>query len=299
MRSYLPFCRKDRIRKRESRQRRAPPRVNHDQVFLGEGHSNSPTSPNSNWFLKEKPPEEMRSTPTLTRAGGYEPFVVGRSLTRYSKELNRSDYRPSSANRYVRSHNDSDWRRGSMPVLPTSRLEVPNMAEERMVRLGMIPARSQEAIGHYPMGYMTAPHPRAKTRTKDKSRKSKELEDGRRRSGDVLMPVGEVQLWHMEDTMNPPPFPLPKEDYNTEGATWYHSRSLDRQSLGSSTSSYNYPRHGPQVYTSQNGRRISSTASPGHVSPTPPDTILEEYDEVETPEKLKRIHRVGVPILPD
>ena len=301
---HFHISRKDRIRKRESRMQRLQsfpsPGVDHAHVLLGMDRSNSiaVASPNnnSNWFLKEKPPEEVRSTGTLTRVTGNEPFIVGRSLQRYSKELNRSDYRPSSASRYVRSRSESDWKRGSMPVLSSTRPE----PEARMVRLGMIPPRSQQGGEHYPMGYMTAPHPRAKSQTKDGKKKSKELEDNRRYNGDMLMPVREVQLWQLEDTPNPPPFPLPKEDYNAEGATWYRSRSLDGQILAGQAAFYNYPRHGPQVHDSQNSSRgIPAEANPGHVSPTGTNAMLEEYYAAQTPEKMKRVQRVGVPILPD
>lgn len=267
--------------------------VDRDQVLLAMEPSKSMSMPvssksnNPNWFLKEKPQEELRSQTTLTRAAGNEPFIVGSSLARYSKELDRSSgYRPSSANRYGRSPSSaSDWKRGSLPVLSPSRSEAPHGAEERMVRLGMIPPRSSyDANGHIPMGYMTAPHPaRAKSPKKDRKRKSKELEESRRYNGEVLVPVKEVELWQYENTPNPPPFALPKEDYNTEGATWYRSRSLDGQDLLSSSVSYNYPRHGP--------------SSPR--SPTGVNAMLEEYHGAQTPERLKRVQRVGVPILPD
>lgn len=300
---HYHISRKDQIRKRESRMQRLQsipsPGVDHAQVLLGVDRSNSVAMPspnnNSNWFLKEKPPEEVRSS-SLARAAGNEPFIVGRSLARYSKELNRSDYRPSNASRYVRSRSESDWKRGSLPMLSATRPET----EERMVRLGMIPPRSQEGGEHYPMGYMTAPHPRAKSPTKDGKKKSKELQESGRYNGDVLMPVREVQLWQLEDSHNPPPFALPKEDYNTEGVTWYRSKSLDGQSLTGPTAFYNYPRHGPQVHNSQTpSRGIPTEAHLGHASPTAANAMLEEYYAAQTPEKLKRIQRVGVPILPD
>lgn len=277
------WARKDRIRKRENRLRRLSSRLEQDQIIMGMNASNtlplgSPNN-NSNWFLKERPPEEMRAS-TLTRAAGNEPFVVGRSLSRYSRELDGS--RSSTGNRYIRSYSDSEWKRASMPVLSPYRPEPPNVAEERMVRLGMIAPRTHEATGQYPMGYMTAPHP---ARGKDGKRKS---------SGNVLMPVRESDVWEMENNPQPSQFAFPKEDYNTNGAAWYRSKSLDGHNLMSPQ--YNYPRHGPQVHPSQTpSRKISTGVSPGHSPTGVPSTITEEQE----PEKLKRIQRVGVPILPD
>lgn len=277
------WARKDRLRKRENRLRRLSSRLEQDQIVMGMNATNNLPlgSPNStsNWVLKEKPPEEMRAS-TLTRAAGNEPFIVGRSLSRYSRELDRSHH--PSMSRYVRSYSDSEWKRGSMPVLSPYRQEPTNAAEERMVRLGMIAPRSHEAIGQYPVGYMTAPHP---ARGKDGKRKS---------NGNVVMTAREADGWEMENNPNLPQFVISGEDYNTKGATWYRSRSLDPQSFANSMSpQYNYPRHGPQVHGSHSPTRRPS--SPG-VSPTGvPSTIIEEQE----PEKLKRIQRVGVPILPD
>ena len=275
------------MRKREERLQRRMATLDRGQVLVGVDPSNSMSSTNTNpnWYLKEKSQEELRSPNTLTRVTGNEPFIVGKSLTRYSKELDRS--RPSSANRYGRSHSSSEfeWKRGSLPV-QQPRTEAPNAAEERMVRLGMIPPRSSyEANGHIHMGYMTAPHPRTKSPIKNVKRRS---------DGEVLVPLREVELW---DSSNPRPFTLPKEDYNTEGITWYRSKSLDGDNLISSTASYNYPMHGPQLHHSQNasGRVLSH---PGDVSPTAVHAV-REYHATQEPEKLKRVKRVGVPTLPD
>lgn len=290
------FFRKDRLRKRENRRLQRQARLERDQVMAGVGRSNSMPilneNDNSNWFLKEKPPEEMRKATTLTRAGGYEPFVVGKSIKRYSEELDRSSgYLPSSANRYVRPQGSSaEWKRGSLPAQLSSRPEGPHAAEERMVRLGMIPPRSHVVDGHYPVGYMTTPHPRASSPTKGGRRKERFHS-----TGDVLMPLEENKLWQMENSSNPPPFPLPKEDYNTEGATWYRSRSLDGPILVGSTSSY--PRHGPQVYS--NSQHPNGRINRGDVSPIATSAIQEEYHTGHTQDKIKRVQRVGVPILPD
>ena len=284
---FLHYSRKDRMRKREERLQRRMATLDRSQVLVGVEPSSTMSSSsahtNPNWYLVEKSQEESaRSSPgTLTRVTGNEPFVVGRSLARYSKELDNS--RPSSANRYGRSQSSSEfeWRRGSLPLQPT-RIEGVNSAEERMARLGMIPPRSHDAAGHFPMGYMTAPHPRKNVPMKYVPRRS---------DGDVLIPVKEVELW---DSSSPPPFPISKEDYNTEGVTWYRSKSLDGDNLISSSVSYSYPINGPQAHQSQNGRVVSNS----NLFPSAASAV-QEYHPAQEPEKLKRIQRVGVPTLPE
>lgn len=311
-----------------------------------------PTNNNTNWYLKEKPHEELRSPPTLTRAAGDEPFIVGTSIVRYSRELDRSssyNYRPSTADKYV-------GYQMNRPVQSLSRTEAPNEAETRMVRLGMIPPRPASANEHIPLGYYTEPG-RAKSQKgkdgkrkskeleesrkynadarsgvipptpastnghissgyytepgknkspkgKDGKRKSKELEDSRRYKGEVLVPVREVQLWPMENSSNQPPYTLPKEDYDTDGATWYYSRSIDGQSLTSSRSenalyppaaTENYPGHSSQ---NVNGRIVASSIQ-RDTSPTTPKVMADQFHADQDPDKLKRVKRVGVPILPE
>lgn len=360
--SYI--IRKDRQRKHENRLQATQHHVNvdQDQDFVGvEPNSMAmvSTSSNPNWFLQEKPHDELRSPPTLTRAAGDEPFIVGTSIVRYSKELDRSSsYRPSTAQKYVGHRNSSEWKRAAHSPAIT---EVPYGAEYRMVRLGMIPPRPVDANGHFPPGYYTEPG-RAKSskkkggkwkskeleesgryngevrsgmipqrpldangniplgyftvpgkakspKGKDGKRKSKEIEESRRYNGEVLVPGREVQLWSLESSSTRPTFALPKEDYNTEGATWYYSRSPDGQSLTSSRSenslyrpsaSINYPRHGPQISSSQNvnGRSVA-VPPPQDVSPTTARAIADQYYASQDPDKLKRVKRVGVPILPE
>ena len=311
-----------------------------------------PTNNNSNWYLKEKPHEEFRSPTTLTRAAGDEPFIVGTSIVRYSRELDRSssyNYRPSTADKYV------GYQR-NLPVQSLSRTEAPNEAETRMVRLGMIPPRPAGANGHIPVGYYTEPG-RAKSQKgkngkrkskepkeirtynedarsgvipprpmsanghipsgyytepgknkspkgKDGKRESRELEDSGRYKGEVLVPVREVQLWPLENSSNQPPYPLPKEDYDTDGATWYYARSTDGQSLASSRSesalippsaAENYPRHGSQ---NVNGR-IAAPSLQWDASPTTAKVMDDQFHADLDPDKLKRVKRVGVPILPE
>lgn len=304
-----------------------------------------PTNNNSNWYFKEKPPEEFRSPPTLTRAAGDEPFVVGTSIVRYSKELDRSssyNYRPVAAEKYLGYHSSSQWNR---PVQSLSRIEAPNAAETRMVRLGMIPPRPASvngniplgyytepargksakgkdgktklkeieeerptkvpprpvsANGHIPTGYMTEPGRNRPPKGKEGKRKSKDLEDSRQYKGEVLVPVREVQLWPMESSSNQTPFPLPKEDYNTEGATWYYARSADGQMLTASKSEDLV--YAPSA-TDDYPRRASQNVNGGIVASSPPrdvsQTTADQFHAAEDQDKLKRIMRVGVPILPD
>ena len=311
-----------------------------------------PTNNNTNWYLKEKPSEEFRSPTTLTRAAGDEPFIVGTSLVRYSRELDRSgsyNYRPSTAEKYV------GYQR-NLPIRSLSIKEAPNEAETRMVRLGMIPPRPISANGHIPVGYYTEPG-RAKSQKgknakrkskelaeirnynddarsgvtpprptsangyipsgyytepgknkspkgKDGKRKSRELEDSGRYKGEVLVPVREVQLWPLENASNQPPYSIPKEDYGTDGATWYYGRSSDGQSLTSSRSestlyppsaAENYPGHGPQ---NANGR-MAAPSLQWDASPTTAKVMDDQFHADQDPDKLKRVKRVGVPILPE
>ncbi|XP_078347772.1 uncharacterized protein LOC144632888 [Oculina patagonica] len=360
------WARKDRKRKRENRLQQQQERhfanvnVKHDVVGP---QSNSmalvPVNNNTNWYLSEKPHDEFRSPPTYTRAAGDEPFLVGNSIVRYSKELDRSssyNYRPVTAEKYAGYHSSSQWNR---PVHTLARLEAPNEAETRMVRLGMIPPRPLSANGnipsgyytepgrgksskgkdgkkkireiedsrryheeerpgmipprpvsangHIPAGYLTEPGRGKSPKGKDGKKKSKELEDSRRHRGEVLVPVREVQLWPIEESSSnhPAPFPLPKEDYNTDGATWYYSRPLDGQSATSSKSAEhlvyppsptgNYPGHGSQ---NVNGRIVTSSL-PHNVSPTSPKVMADLFHANDNPDKLKRVQRVGVPILPE
>ena len=295
-----------------------------------------PTNNNTNWYFKEKPHEEFRSPTTLTRAAGDEPFIVGTSIVRYSRELDRSssyNYRPSTAEKYV------GYQR-NFPVQSLSRTEAPNEAETRMVRLGMIPPRPASANGHIPLGYYTEPgrarsqkgkndkskskepeeirkyngdarsvviQPRPTSsnghipsgyytepgknkspKGKDGKRKSKELEDSGRYKGEVLVPVREVQLWPLENSSNQTPYPLPKEDYDTDGVTWYYARSANGQSLTSSRSeSALYP---------------PSAAAPSLQLDALPSTgkvMDDQFQADQDPDKLKRVKRVGVPILPE
>ena len=274
------------------------PQANINQELVGIP-SNSmtlvPTNNNTNWYLKEKPHEEFRSTTTLTRAVGDEPFVVGTSIARYSRELDRSssyNYRPSTADKYVAYQRNPP------------RTEAPNEAETRMVRLGMIPPRPASANGHIPSGYYTEPGKVKSPKGKDGKRKSKELEDSGRYKGEVLVPVREVQLWPSENASNQPPFPLPKEDYGTDGATWYYARSTDGQSLASSRSesvlyppsaTENYPRHNSQ---NVNGRIVAPSLQ-RDASPTTAKVMEDQFYAGQDPDKLKRVKRVGVPILPE
>ena len=313
-----------------------------------------PTNNNTNWYLKEKPHEEFRSPPTLTRAAGDEPFIVGTSIVRYSKELDRSssyNYRPASAQKYAGYHSSSQWNR---PVQSLSRMEAPNEAETRMVRLGMIPPRpasangnipsgyytepgrgkspkgkdgkkkSKEleesrrynveerpgmispkhaaANGHIPAGYLTEPGKAKSPKGKDGKKKSKELEESQRYKGEVLVPVREVQLWPIESSSNQAPYLLPKEDYNTDGATWYYSRPGDGQSLTSlenpvypPSTTDNYPRPGSQNVSG----RIVASSLPRDMSPTTAKVMANQFHVIDDPDKLKRVKRVGVPILPE
>ena len=305
-----------------------------------------PTNNNANWYLKEKPHEEFRSPTTLTRVSGDEPFIVGTSMVRYSRELDRStsyNYRPSTAEKYV------GYQR-NLPIRSLSSSDAPNEAETRMVRLGMIPPRPTSANGHIPIGYYTEPG-RAKSQKgkngknkskepqeirtynedarlgvsangnipsgyytvpgkskspkgKEGKRKSREQEDSGRYKGEVLVPVREVQLWPLENSSNQPPYSLPKEDYDTDGATWYYARSTDGQSLASSRSesaliplsaAENYPRHGSQ---NVNGR-IAAPSLQVDASPTTANVMDDPFHADQDPDKLKRVKRVGVPILPD
>ena len=311
-----------------------------------------PTNNNTNWYLKEKPQEEFRSPTTLTRAAGDEPFVVGTSIVRYSRELDRSssyNYRPSTGDKYVAHQRN-------LHVQSHSRTEAPNEAETRMVRLGMIPPRPASTSGYIPVGYYTEPG-RAKSQKgkngkwksqeleeirkytegegagvipprptsanghipsgnytepgknkspkgKDVKRKSRELEDSGRYKGEVLVPVREVQLWPLENTSNQPPYPLPREDYDTDGATWYYARSTDGQSLASSRSesalyplsaTENYLRHDSQ---NVNGRIVAPSLQ-RDASPTTAKVMEDQFHADQDPDKLKRVKRVGVPILPE
>lgn len=355
---FSSIIRKDRRRKKEE----------HLQRHLQQQHlaninqaveipSNSmdlvvPTNNNTNWYLKEKPNEEFRSPTTLTRAAGDEPFIVGTSIVRYSRELDRSssyNYRPSTAEKYV------GYQR-NLPLQSLSRTEAPNEAETRMVRLGMIPPRPMSANGHIPVGYYTEPGrgksqkgkntkkkskepeeirnykegarsgvipPRPTSanghippgyytepgknkspKGKDGKKKSRELEDGGRYKGEVLVPVREVQLWPVENSSNQMPYPLPREDYGTDGATWYFGRSTDGQNLTSSRSesalyppsaAENYPRHG---YQNANGR-IAAPSLQRDASPTAAKVMDDQFHAEQDPDKLKRVKRVGVPILPE
>lgn len=343
------WARKDSQRKLEQRlEQRQQRQAARDSIMkadsLGiETNSVVATNNNTNWFLKEKPHDALSTPPTLTRAAGNEPFLVGKSIMKYSNELDRSNsYRPSTPQRYGAHHE----------------------AEQRMVRLGMIPPRPAEVSGHFPSGYYTEPgrgkSPKGKdykgkskgldgsgrysgdlvqgislprplsagngnissgyftepgrakspARGKDGKRRSRELdEQGVRHHGEVLLPVREVQLWPMEQSSSQHPFPLPKEDYNTDGATWYNSRSHDTQSLSSSRSenslyrpsaSHNYPRHGPQAYSTQNvNGRIVAGSLPPDVPPATTTAVIDQYYDGQDTQRLKRVKRVGVPILPD
>ncbi|XP_058944896.1 uncharacterized protein [Pocillopora verrucosa] len=340
------WARKDRQRRRDEREEQRRQRLaalaSRNSDFMGiESNSASMASSNNNanWVLKEKPHDLLSSPPTLTRAAGNEPFIVGKSMVKYSNELDRSNsLRPGTPQRYV-SHNE---------------------AEQRMVRLGMIPPRRDEFNGHFPAGYYTEPgrgksqKGKAKSLDMDGSRRysadppqgvamprsvgyvngnippgyltvpgkakspgkakggkrgSRDLENQRfRHNSEVLVPVSEeVQLWSMEQSQ--PPFTLPEEDYNTAGATWYLSPSNDTQGISSARSEsslyrpsqpQNYPRHGPQTYNTQN---VNGTAVSGSLPPEgPPPTspgLMEQYYDGQDTTRLKRVKRVGVPTLPN
>lgn len=266
----------------------------------------------------------------MTRAAGNEPFIVGKSMVKYSNELDRSNsLRPGTPQRYV-SHNE---------------------AEQRMVRLGMIPPRRDEFNGHFPAGYytepgrgksqkgrsksldidesiryrlevpqgVTMPRPvgyvngnippgyltepgRAKSpagKGKGGKRGSRELEKQRfRHNSEVLVPVSEeVQLWPLEQSQ--PSFTLPEEDYNTTGATWYLSQTNDAQGLSSArsegslyphSSSQNYPRHGPQTNNTQN---VNGMIVSGSIPPdVPPPTSPALMEQYYDAQDTTRIKRV-------
>lgn len=331
------WARKDSQRRRDEREEQRRQRLaalaSRNSDFMGiqsNSASMASSNNNTNWVLKEKPHDLLSSPPSLTRAAGNEPFIVGKSMVKYSNELDRSNsLRPGTPQRYV-SHNE---------------------AEQRMVRLGMIPPRRDEFNRHFPAGYytepgrgksqkgrsksldidesiryrlevpqgVTMPRPvgyvngnippgyltepgRAKSpagKGKGGKRGSRELEKQRfRHNSEVLVPVSEeVQLWPLEQSQ--PSFTLPEEDYNTTGATWYLSQTNDAQGLSSArsegslyphSSSQNYPRHGPQTNNTQN---VNGMIVSGSIPPdVPPPTSPALMEQYYDAQDTTRIKRV-------
>lgn len=99
---------------------------------------------NFNWFFKERLLEEMWVS-ILIRVVGNELFVVGRFLLRYFREFDGFWF--FIGNRYIRFYSDFEWKWVSMFVFLLYWLELLNVVEERMVRLGMIVLRIYEVIG--------------------------------------------------------------------------------------------------------------------------------------------------------
>ena len=217
--------------------------------------------------------------------------------------------RPTSANGHIPVGYSTEPARaksqkGKNGKRKSTELEETRKHNEDVVRSGMIPPRPMSANGHIQSGYYTEPGKNKSPKGKGGKRKSRELEDSGRYKGEILVPLGEVQLWPLENASNHSPYPLPKEDYDTDGATWYYARATDGQSLASSRSESGlHPPSATENYQRQDSQnangRIVAPSLQRDASPTAAKVMEEPFHADQDPDKLKRVRRVGVPILPE
>ena len=101
--------------------------------------------------------------------------------------------------------------------------------------------------------------------------------------------------WLWPGAISQPPFTIPEADYNTKGVTWYSTAPDGQISRSFYTSSANYAKYGP----SQNVSVRDELDGVGRTEEQQRPWSGNEITTQTKNQKLNRVKRIGVPILPD